>query len=308
MFLSSLFLCAPLRAVADRLDWLIIVAVGGGDRPRGSDGAGGRASPPRYDEPPLDASTEWRGAPTYRVPDERRGWAKPGMARLVLERLGEVVASGRRSLYGTVIDSPAALFAAMGGGTSAVGMAQFRRALRRLDVAASEEAIVATIEMLDPQRCYFRAFDGREFVRILTPFCVIRPPPDPPPLLQSIQNAAERPPERPVWREDTARPSRRRGTSPGRRQKPVWTWFADGQKSMSSQFIDRSEVLHEPLSSRLKAVRRTSRALSATRSLSVYSQAGLFRAGWICGAQGCCLCRDGRGAHEHPRRRCARAL
>lgn len=288
---------------------LSFVTVGGGCGPRRSGGARGRASPSRYDEPPLDASTEWRGAPTYRVPEEQRGWTKPGMARLVLERLGEVVASGRRSLYGTAIDSPAALFAAMGGGASAVGMAQFRRALRRLDVAASEEAIVATIEMLDRERCYFRAFDGREFVRILTPFCVIRPPPDPPPLLQSIQAAAERQQERPAWREDTAGPTRRRGASPGRRQKPVWTWFADGQKSMSSQFIDRSEVLHEPLSSRLRAVRR--RALTsptATRTLPLYSQAALFPTGWICGAQGCCLCRDGRGAHEYPRRRCARAL
>ncbi len=233
--------------------------VAGGGRSRGTSGnAWARASPPRYDDPPLHASTEWQHTPTYRVQDDRRAWTKPGMARLVLERLGEVVASGRRSLYGTPIDSPADLFAAMGGGASAVGMAQFRRALRRLDVAASEEAIVATIEMLDPGRCYFRAFDGREFVRILTPFCVTRPPPDPPPLLQSIQAAAAKPQERPAARrEDTAGPTRRRFASPSRRQKPVWTWFADGQNSMSSQFIDRSEVLHEPLSSRLRAVRRT---------------------------------------------------
>jgi len=54
---------------------------------------------------------------------------------------------------------------AMGGGGSAVGTAQFRRALRRLDVAASDEAVAATVEMLDPERCYFRAFDGREVRR-----------------------------------------------------------------------------------------------------------------------------------------------
>ena len=109
-----------------------------------------------------------------------RAWEKPKMARLVLERLGEVIASGRRSLYGTRIDSPAALFAAMGGGSPAVGLAQFCRALRRLDVAASEEAVLATVEMLDPGRCYFRAFDGPEFVRIVTPFCVTKPLPPPP--------------------------------------------------------------------------------------------------------------------------------
>ena len=132
-----------------------------------------------------------------------RTWEKPKRARLVLERLGEVIASGRRSLYGTRcvaaasvcsclwllrntegvvtrIDSPAALFAAMGGGSPAVGLAQFCRALRRLDVAASEEAVLATVEMLDPGRSYFRAFDGPEFVRIVTPFCITKPLPPPP--------------------------------------------------------------------------------------------------------------------------------
>ena len=212
-------------------------------------GGGGRRAfsppPPRLDDPPLDASSStawWRdsaGAPTYRATD-RRAWAKPGMARLVLERLGEVVASGRRSLYGTFIDSPAALFAAMGGGASAVGMAQFRRALRRLDVAASDEAISATIEMLDPGRCYFRAFDGREFVRILTPFCVLRPAPEPPALLQSMHAGADR-------QQNSAINSTRRSPSRAHKQKPVWTWFADGQSSMSSSFIDRCAPLNQSL-------------------------------------------------------------
>ena len=245
---------------------------------------------------------QWRrgSSASYHATDNR-AWAKPGMARLVLvsrvcsfflltharvcsfaarfcslcslafaqERLGEVVASGRRSLYGCFIDSPAALFAAMGGGSSAVGLAQFRRALRRLDVAASDEAVAATVEMLDPERCYFRAFDGRGFVRILTPFCVIRPPPEPPARLQ------QQPQQQNVhsdWRRDAhtagmrdARRSPVQGPFNGaagdraaggrnhqkqqqqqQQGKPVFTWFADGNEAMSSQFIDRNDVLHDP--------------------------------------------------------------
>ena len=178
---------------------------------------------------------------TREVPAELVAAMEEKRAELV-ERLGEVVASGRRSLYGTFIDSPAALFAAMGGGASAVGMAQFRRALRRLDVAASDEAISATIEMLDPNRCYFRAFDGREFVRILTPFCVLRPPPEPPPVLIRSAHAG------PGRQQDSALDSTRRSPSRPRKQKPVWTWFADGQSAMSSSFNDLSLSLSLSLS------------------------------------------------------------
>lgn len=169
----------------------------GGPPPSATASSRSRRDSSSYSQP-VDPSWRRGSGASYRATNNR-AWAKPGMARLVLERLGEVVASGRRSLYGCFIDSPAALFAAMGGGASAVGLAQFRRALRRLDVAASDEAVSATVEMLDPERCYFRAFDGREFVRILTPFCVIRPPPEPPARLQQQPQTVHS-----DWRRDAA--------------------------------------------------------------------------------------------------------
>eukprot|EP01047_Picozoa_sp_COSAG01_P084358 COSAG01_NODE_18071_length_1102_cov_2.519442_1_plen_344_part_01 len=96
------------------------------------------------------------------------------LAAEVLAMLAEVVASGRRRLWGQPVVTPRTLFDAMARGHAVVDATRLREALYRLDVVASEAAQVAVLRALNPQSVYFDAFDGVDLERALAPLLLLR--------------------------------------------------------------------------------------------------------------------------------------